>query len=153
MWIRMDMVVFFFSSRRRQTRCALVTGVQTWALPIYRHANIDSDNGASPVWTSLDLLAALRADNAISEDEHRCYLTTLRRSGLLLIPATAEELAELVARSRLKDGEMLETGELRAFRENLMMIQMRSWLRLPAEAEWLQRLTSDRTSTRLNSSH
>src|SRR3546814_9539508 len=27
-----------------------------------RHANIDSDNGASPVWTSLDLLAALRAD-------------------------------------------------------------------------------------------
>src|SRR3546814_1988705 len=28
-------VVFFFSSRRRHTRCALVTGVQTWALPIY----------------------------------------------------------------------------------------------------------------------
>src|SRR3546814_14984520 len=28
-------VVFFFSSRRRHTRCALVTGVQTCALPIY----------------------------------------------------------------------------------------------------------------------
>src|SRR3546814_12396750 len=27
-------VVFFFSSRSRQTRCALVTGVQTCALPI-----------------------------------------------------------------------------------------------------------------------
>src|SRR3546814_16301434 len=26
---------FFFSSRRRQTRCALVTGVQTCALPIW----------------------------------------------------------------------------------------------------------------------
>src|SRR3546814_2180410 len=26
---------FFFSSRRRHTRCALVTGVQTCALPIY----------------------------------------------------------------------------------------------------------------------
>src|SRR3546814_6971293 len=26
--------VFFFSSRRRHTRCALVTGVQTCALPI-----------------------------------------------------------------------------------------------------------------------
>src|SRR3546814_11310683 len=26
---------FFFSSRSRHTRCALVTGVQTWALPIY----------------------------------------------------------------------------------------------------------------------
>src|SRR3546814_2240048 len=27
-------LVFFFSSRRRHTRCAVVTGVQTWALPI-----------------------------------------------------------------------------------------------------------------------
>src|SRR3546814_1203610 len=30
------MLLFFFSSRRRQTRCALVTGVQTCALPIYK---------------------------------------------------------------------------------------------------------------------
>src|SRR3546814_7027085 len=29
-----DLFVFFFSSRRRHTRCALVTGVQTCALPI-----------------------------------------------------------------------------------------------------------------------
>src|SRR3546814_9885012 len=30
---------FFFSSRRRHTRCALVTGVQTWALPISEQDN------------------------------------------------------------------------------------------------------------------
>src|SRR3546814_3018353 len=30
-----SVVLFFFSSRRRHTRCALVTGVQTCALPIY----------------------------------------------------------------------------------------------------------------------
>src|SRR3546814_2869673 len=30
------LVFFFFSSRRRHTRCALVTGVQTCALPICR---------------------------------------------------------------------------------------------------------------------
>src|SRR3546814_1151832 len=29
-------VLFFFSSRRRHTRCALVTGVQTCALPIWK---------------------------------------------------------------------------------------------------------------------
>src|SRR3546814_2366110 len=29
-------VLFFFSSRRRHTRCALVTGVQTCALPIFQ---------------------------------------------------------------------------------------------------------------------
>src|SRR3546814_10534202 len=31
-----DLFLFFFSSRRRHTRCALVTGVQTCALPISR---------------------------------------------------------------------------------------------------------------------
>src|SRR3546814_9124930 len=30
--------MFFFSSRRRHTRCALVTGVQTCALPIFEEA-------------------------------------------------------------------------------------------------------------------
>src|SRR3546814_17959786 len=34
-WALSCFVVFFFSSRRRHTRCALVTGVQTCALPIY----------------------------------------------------------------------------------------------------------------------
>src|SRR3546814_1369901 len=35
MYISVDcFVFFFFSSRRRHTRCALVTGVQTCALPI-----------------------------------------------------------------------------------------------------------------------
>src|SRR3546814_10276059 len=34
------MFYFFFSSRRRHTRCALVTGVQTCALPIWMGENI-----------------------------------------------------------------------------------------------------------------
>src|SRR3546814_3662130 len=42
------MVVFFFSSRRRHTRCALVTGVQTCALPIFvavLHADLGEHAG------------------------------------------------------------------------------------------------------------
>src|SRR3546814_6160049 len=34
---------FFFSSRRRHTRCALVTGVQTCALPIYASTTLMID--------------------------------------------------------------------------------------------------------------
>src|SRR3546814_15306383 len=34
----MYVLLFFFSSRRRHTRCALVTGVQTCALPIVPEA-------------------------------------------------------------------------------------------------------------------
>src|SRR3546814_5094601 len=33
-YLLMYVLLFFFSSRRRHTRCALVTGVQTCALPI-----------------------------------------------------------------------------------------------------------------------
>src|SRR3546814_9177654 len=36
-------VLFFFSSRRRHTRCALVTGVQTCALPICGSCGSDSE--------------------------------------------------------------------------------------------------------------
>src|SRR3546814_9117776 len=35
MWIDDGVAVFFFSSRGRHRRCALVTGVQTCALPIF----------------------------------------------------------------------------------------------------------------------
>src|SRR3546814_3946114 len=38
--------VFFFSSRRRHTRCALVTGVQTCALPILGHQVAILEQGA-----------------------------------------------------------------------------------------------------------
>src|SRR3546814_6787820 len=46
---------FFFSSRRRHTRCALVTGVQTCALPIYEPWTVQTRSKGwfrvfSPFW-------------------------------------------------------------------------------------------------------
>src|SRR3546814_5329438 len=42
-------VLFFFSSRRRHTRCALVTGVQTCALPIsFAGVTLGLLHGAQP---------------------------------------------------------------------------------------------------------
>src|SRR3546814_10321818 len=38
LFFQFDYFIFFFSSRRRHTRCALVTGVQTCALPISRRS-------------------------------------------------------------------------------------------------------------------
>src|SRR3546814_9330059 len=60
---------FFFSSRRRHTRCALVTGVQTCALPIYLPQNVELLDGAvaeniarfSPGAAMEDVIAAARA--------------------------------------------------------------------------------------------
>src|SRR3546814_5590209 len=53
-------MLFLFSSRRRHTRCALVTGVQTCALPISRRAVEISRAG---------LKARARGDGAGSVDE------------------------------------------------------------------------------------
>src|SRR3546814_4536390 len=43
-------VLFFFSSRRRHTRCALVTGVQTCALPI---SAVSSGGSITAIYTVL----------------------------------------------------------------------------------------------------
>src|SRR3546814_10598152 len=39
----LSLCFFFFSSRRRHTRCALVTGVQTCALPIWKEVDDRGD--------------------------------------------------------------------------------------------------------------
>src|SRR3546814_3504068 len=43
-------LVFFFSSRRRHTRCALVTGVQTCALPI---STVPKHKGLTYFWVDM----------------------------------------------------------------------------------------------------
>src|SRR3546814_10515560 len=49
------MCLFFFSSRRRHTRCALVTGVQTCALPI-SYLNTRTDIPFKPAFTVLSIV-------------------------------------------------------------------------------------------------
>src|SRR3546814_9951223 len=59
-------VYFFFSSRRRHTRCALVTGVQTCALPI---------------WTTAALAAALTSSAQASLGAFADQITLELREG------------------------------------------------------------------------
>src|SRR3546814_10369527 len=50
--------MFDFSSRRRHTRCALVTGVQTCALPIFPVRQVQLKDGKAFVATVFDLFCA-----------------------------------------------------------------------------------------------
>src|SRR3546814_14263593 len=59
--------LFFFSSRRRHTRCALVTGVQTCALPI---SDILEDHVADPRARLAHLLLDLSDLNALGIGGH-----------------------------------------------------------------------------------
>src|SRR3546814_2319752 len=73
-------VFFFFSSRRRHTRCALVTGVQTCALPICqtpttcRFTVHDDNNPATPEVRPALAQCALPVSTKFSEPTYNISL-------------------------------------------------------------------------------
>src|SRR3546814_4153118 len=79
---------FFFSSRRRHTRCALVTGVQTCALPIsciltltIIHSSRTTD-GFRPIRIVVDggtLQARIEQLVSVRSEEHTSELQSLMR--------------------------------------------------------------------------
>src|SRR3546814_9474019 len=119
---------FFFSSRRRHTRCALVTGVQTCALPIY-HA-----------W-------ALAAFNSRTEDE----LVVAASSGGRSIYANAAD-------THRRGFEFSASGWLGdhwhyALAATALDARFADDNRIPGTTGRSAWAELDRKSTRLNSSH
>src|SRR3546814_4649603 len=79
---RVVLYLFFFSSRRRHTRCALVTGVQTCALPILEViTTVDAHRGdhLHPAEIEIDPLVA--AERARRDGEARAPRSEERRVG------------------------------------------------------------------------
>src|SRR3546814_6284918 len=92
MFIVFYIFLFFFSSRRRHTRCALVTGVQTCALPIFLpHSALAADVCArlappaqKEIRTGLvtpELLAQLRDIGPATLPDRRRKLFTISPDG------------------------------------------------------------------------
>src|SRR3546814_2235478 len=86
--IRCGLFVFFFSSRRRHTRCALVTGVQTCALPICfpLGAICGAADGLTGAWTAgpiatFALLLSLLIMALAAYDAHQQARSEERRVG------------------------------------------------------------------------
>src|SRR3546814_20444714 len=81
-----EYMLFFFSSRRRHMRCALVTGVQTCALPIYLFEAFRIDVTAHAASEEMSLYATMLANPDLRDEaqhsvaEHKeieDYLTEL----------------------------------------------------------------------------
>src|SRR3546814_5015559 len=125
-------VFFFFSSRRRHTRCALVTGVQTCALPIALRAlpwvGFDDEHRYMPgqAWQTSVLgnrRPAMRANN-----------------GVVLAHAIRAGNGVGVLPCFLGDGDPA-------------MVRVTPVIREAATEQWLLVHGEERKSTRLNSSH
>src|SRR3546814_11337424 len=92
--------VVFFSSRRRHTRCALVTGVQTCALPISPFASIDDlwRRAGVPVTALVQIAEA---------DGFRPALGMARREALWAIKALRDEPLPLFAAATTREQQLV----------------------------------------------
>src|SRR3546814_9488535 len=110
------MFIFFFSSRRRHTRCALVTGVQTGALPIFL-----------PGQESGPLLAGMTAEPialghvAAHWDELLRFATSIRTG-----TATASAMLRRLSAYPRQNGLALAMRELGRLERSIFMLD---WLR------------------------
>src|SRR3546814_1907590 len=75
---------FFFSSRRRHTRCALVTGVQTCALPICRAAE------------TVDQRDAVEQDAARERTQHEIFEAGFGRARVAAHEAREHVMREIL---------------------------------------------------------
>src|SRR3546814_950629 len=117
------LLLFFFSSRRRHTRCALVTGVQTCALPILALAeqfrpqpppraelrdlleeiHVDVEEEAQPLGEFGDLAAARDQFVDISEPVGECvrHLLDCGAAGIADMRRSEEHTSELQSLMRI----------------------------------------------------
>src|SRR3546814_7706511 len=90
-------LLFFFSSRRRHTRCALVTGVQTCALPIYRDGNKQAEWRTDPARAGLGGCLGDIGTHAFQLAEHVSGLAVDALSADLTIHVPGRRLDDDVA--------------------------------------------------------
>src|SRR3546814_10182029 len=100
------MLIFFFSSRRRHTSCALVTGVQTCALPIYSHsAGIDAGStGDADLHHSGD--CKVRTNRGLGAAISECCV-----AGVIVALSACGGSAAPSSGAALKDWPTWQTGE------------------------------------------
>lgn len=104
---------------------------------VNQHRLVETPDGSSAIWTSLDVMDRLVALGGLSDAERLSHRTTLRQSGLALFPVEVDEIVGHVKRATVRDGRLVENGDLRAFRENLALTLMRGWFAPRTEDPWL----------------
>src|SRR3546814_7053439 len=152
--------MFFFSSRRRHTRCALVTGVQTCALPISElmAAMADATGRAADAARYRTLRQAIgtafaaefvSADGVCGNGSQTSQTLALHMR--LVPPALRAAAADILAADIRARGMTLSTG----FLGTPYLLDVLADAGKPDEVAGLLLQTGypDRKSTRLNSSH
>ena len=105
-----------------------------------QHANFNDGDASKPIFSTLDIIDWLVSIGTKKIEERLEYRTQLRQAGYIFVPVSEDELTHYLGASTVEDGRVLETAELRAIRENLLCVRMRTWLQIPKEFPWLNNL-------------
>src|SRR3546814_5281270 len=134
---------FFFSSRRRHTRCALVTGVQTCALPIYGnfHGRTTTIVGFSDDPTARDDFGpyapgfirvpfgdAAAIEAAIDENTAAVLIEPIQGEGVVIIPP--EGYLRAVREMTTKNNVLFIVDELQSGRSEEHTSELQSLMRI-----------------------
>ena len=98
---------------------------------------INNGSEETPTFSTLDLLDELVSAGSITPEDQLEHRTRLRRAGYFFVPVSEDELNAHLANSTVEEGNVIETAELKAIRENILQVRMSGWLQLPQEAPWL----------------
>lgn len=102
-----------------------------------QHANFNDVGTPKPVFSTLDIIDTLVSTGAKTAEKWLEYRTRLRQAGYIFVPVSEDELVHHLAASIVEGNKVIETAELKAIRENILCVRMRTWLQLPKEIPWL----------------
>ncbi|TKB25343.1 hypothetical protein FCL47_14940 [Desulfopila sp. IMCC35006] len=102
-----------------------------------RHGTITFDEGAVPIFTSLDFVETLHHKGHISKEQKLDVRTSLRELGFEFVGISYEELEYHLSHSVMLDCEFKPTRELRLLRDSLLLIRISGLVQLPRDAQWL----------------
>src|SRR3546814_4220177 len=147
-------MVFFFSSRRRQTRCALVTGVQTCALPIswLEASGIEEGPLFRRVGVDRRRVRASDSETALARTTYSIGTAPLTRQGVNGIYRRVALAAFELGLVSLPASEL--TAAVQALSTHSLRVGLTQDLFAAGEdGAGIAQALRDRKSTRLNSSH
>ncbi len=102
--------------------------------------DINAESTVTPVFSSLDVVDSLVSADSISIEDRMEYRTKLRNAGYILVPVDVDELIHHLDAASVDNGEVRETAELKAIRENLLLVRLSGCLLSSNQDDWLRTL-------------
>lgn len=104
------------------------------------HQSFVEGQDSTNVFSSLDVIETLTTVGSISNVERLDCRMQLRKAGYILVPVDVDELIHHLDDASIENGEVVETAELKAIRENLLLVRLNECNLSVEEDDWLRSL-------------